>query len=277
MSSRIQGFERDVLTAVWDSKRVWLVHVLMNAVLMVAFFYWTRIPEETGWQFALTVVDAVVIAFLTLWLHSATFDYFGVDSERSFRTSLRRVLGRIPAFLIWTVVFGLVLWYIGQLWDYDEQFGGWVRHLLPSFLRRQFTPRIMFAASHAAVWILYFIFWPIVFLPVGAQVAIKNFRGFLTAAALRPVRELRFWIAYIVCFLIGAYLPFTLAWMVPRKPSPLSAQEWSMALRLGVGYLLLVTAWVVLCAAIMRASDDAEPVVAQSKAAPVLAQPSVHS
>jgi len=275
MSSRVQGFERDTLSAVLDSKRVWVVHVVMNALMMIAFFYWTRIPEETGWQFALTVVGALVIAFLTLCLHSATFDYFGVTSERRFRTSLRRVLGRIPAFLVWAVLFGLVLWYIGQLWDYDEQFGGWVRHLLPSFLRRQITPRTMFTATHAAVWILYFIVWPIVFLPVGAQVATKNFRGFITAAAYRPIREVRFWLAYVVCFLIGAYVPFTLAWMVPRKAAPLSAQEWSMALRLGAGYMLLVTAWVVLAAAIMRASGGEEPITTESKTAPVLAQPSI--
>jgi hypothetical protein len=117
--------------------------------------------------------------------------------------------------------------------------------------------------------------WPIVFLPVGAQVATKNFRGFLSAAGLRPVCELRFWIVYFVCFLIGAYLPFTLAWMLPRKPSPLSAQAWSMALRLGVGYVLLVTAWIVLCAAIMRASGGEEPDTIEPETAPVLPQPSI--
>lgn len=277
MSARMQGFERDTLTAVLDSKRVWLVHIVMNALLMVAFFYWTRIPEETGWQFALTVLSALVIAVLTLWLHSATFDYFSVTSERHFRASLRQVLGRIPAFLVWTVVFGVVLWYIGQLWDYDEQFGGWARHLLPSFLRRMISPRNMFTTSHAVVWILYFIVWPVVCLPVGGQVVTNNFRGFASAAAFRPLCEVRFWLVYIICFVVGAYVPFTLAWMVPRKPSPLSEQTWSMVLRLGFGYLLLVTAWFVLLAAIMRASGGHETGVIESKAAATLAQPSATS
>ena len=53
MSSHMPGFERDTLDVVLSGKRVWLVHVLANALLMIAFFYWTRIPEETGWQFAL--------------------------------------------------------------------------------------------------------------------------------------------------------------------------------------------------------------------------------
>lgn len=90
--------------------------------------------------------------------------------------------------------------------------------------------------------------------------AVKNFRGFWAAAALRPIRRWRFWLAYLVCFVVGAYFPYYLAWMVPRKPSPLSDQTWSMVLRLGFGYLLLVTAWVILCAAVMRASVEPESV-----------------
>ncbi len=254
MNSYMQGFERDTLMAVFNSKRVWLVHLIANALLMIAFFYWTRIPEETGWYVALTLVGGLLIALVTLWLHSATFDYFSVASERCFIRSLRRVVSRIPAFLVWVLIFGVGLWLIGQLWDYDEQIGGWARHLLPLFLRSGVTPRTMFSAAHWMTWFLYFFLWPILLLPVGAQVAAKNFRGFVSAAAFRPIRRWRFWIAYLVCFGIGAYIPFTLAWMVPRKPSTLTDQTWSMALRLGFGYLLLVTAWVILCAAIVRAS-----------------------
>ncbi len=264
MSSRMHGFERDTLNAVLSSKRVWLVHVVANALLMVAFFYWTRIPEETGWQFTLTVVSAIAIAFVTLWLHTATFEYFSVSSEWSFRSSLRRSVARVPAFLAWVLIFGFVLWFLGGFWDLDEQIGGWARHLLPLFLRRQITPRTMFSFSHWTIWFLYFFLWPIVALPFAGQVAVRNFRGFWSGVAFRPVREVRFWMTYLVCFVAGACIPYTLAWMVPRRPSPLSAQAWSMALRLGFGYLLLASAWLVLCAAIMRASGGEEGVVVQS-------------
>jgi len=275
MSSHMQGFERDTWKAVISSKRVWLVHVVLNALLMIAFFYWLRIPEETGWQFTLTVVSGLLIAFVTLWLHSATFDYFSPAGERRFRDSLRRSPIRIPAFLVWAVVFGFGLWLIGQLWGFDEQIGGWARHLLPLFLRRHVTPRSMFSVSHGVVWFLYFVVWPILILPIGGQVALKNWCGFAGKAAFRPIREWRFWILYLVCFVIGAYVPYTLAWMTPTKRSPLSEQTWSMVIRLGIGYLLLVTAWVVLCAAIMRAGEgetttakESEP--ASDKTVPVL-------
>lgn len=273
MSSYMQGFERDTWIAVLSSKRVWLVHVITNALLMIGFFYWTRIPEETGWQFALTLVGGLVIAIVALWLHSATFDYFRLRSGRCFKSSLRRSVARIPAFLMWTIVFGLVLWLIGQLWDYEQQIGGWSRHALPLFLRREIGPRSMISASHWVTWFLYFFLWPILFLPVAGQVAVKNFRGFYGVAALRPVREMRFWLTYLICFVIGAYVPYTLAWVVPRKPSSLSTQEWSMVLRLGLGYLLLVTGWVVLCAAIMRTSGGENVAGEESLPAPAPAMP----
>jgi len=270
MNSLMQGFERDTLMAVVSSKRVWLVHLIANALLMIAFFYWTRIPEETGWYVALTLVGGLLIVLVTLWLHSATFDYFGVASERCFVRSLRRSVARVPAFLVWTLIFGVGLWFIGQLWDYDEQIGGWARHSLPLFLRSGVTPRTMFSTAHWVTWFLYFILGPILLLPIGAQVATKNFRGFVSAAAFRPIRRWRFWIAYMCCFVIGAYVPFTLARMVFSEPSTLADQIWSMALRLGFGYLLLVTAWVMLCAAIMRASGGEEKTADEAEAVQVV-------
>src|SRR5260370_6955054 len=81
MSSHMQGFERDTLAAVLSSKRLWLAHVITNALLMIAFFYWTRIPEETGWQFALTIIGGFPIAFVTLWLPCPPFHYLTLPSE----------------------------------------------------------------------------------------------------------------------------------------------------------------------------------------------------
>jgi len=277
MNSGMKDFERDTLMAVLNNKLIWLMHVVVNALLMIAFFYWTRIPEETNWQFTLTVVGALAIAFVTLWLHSATFVHFSSGTERPFTDSLRSAVSRIPAFLVWTLVFGFVLSLIGQLWDYDQQTGGWIRHLLPLFLRRLTTPRSMFAASHWFTWFVYFFVGPILFLPVGAQVAIKGFRGFVSTVAIRPLREWRFWLTYLVCFLIGAYVPYTLAWMVPTKHSSLSDQTWSMVFRLGFGYLLFVTAWIVLCAAIVRASGEEQQEASRPKPATILPQPSASS
>ena len=269
MNLRMQNFERETLMTFVNGKRVWLVHVFANVALTVAFLYWTRISEESGFQFALNVVSGLLIAFATLWLHSATFDYFHPPREFLFKRCLVRSLGHIPAFLAWSLIFGIGLWLIGQLWGYDEQIGGWIRHLLPGFMRRSVASRSAFSAMSWLMWFLYFFLWPILFLPVGAQVAVSGFRGFLSGDSLRPLRSLRFWVVYCVCFIIGAYVPYTLAWMTPKTPSSLKAQTWSMLVRLGIGYLLLVTAWLIVCAAIMRAIDGEEVADRELKLQPV--------
>jgi len=272
MSSQMQGFERDTLTAVLNSKRVWLTHVIVNLLLMTAFFYWTRIPDETGWQFVLTVLAGLMIVFVILWLHCGTFLYFEPVSQHQWGASLRTSLARVPAFLLWTLIFGLVLWWVGGLWSYGVQAGGYVRHLLPQAMRSAIAPAPAFTAMQWLVLFLQFVLWPILALPVGAQVAAKGFRGFISTAAFRPIREVRYWLTYAVCFVTGAYVPYLLAWMLPRKPSPMSTQTWSMALRLGLGYLLLVTAWLVLCAAIMRASKGGETDAAGTKSETIFSQ-----
>jgi hypothetical protein len=264
-------FVRDVWVTVFNGKRVWLAHVIVNALLLISFFFWTQIPEENAWLFSLTLLSGLVIAFVGLWLHSATFDYFGAISEPSFKVSLRRSVRHVPAFLVWSLIFGLVLWLIGQFWNYDEQLGGWARHLLPSFWRGQVAPGSMISASQWLVWFLYFILWPIVFLPAGGQVATKGFRGFYGASAFRPLRQVRFWIMYLICFVVGACIPYALAWMTPTGASSLSVQTWSMVLRLGFGYLLLVTGWLLLFAAIMRVSDGKEKIAKASDPAPITA------
>jgi hypothetical protein len=252
MNSRMAGFERESLMAVLHSKRIWFVHVIANAGLMASFFYWTRIPDEHGWQFAMTVVVGVLIAFSILWLHSATFEFF---AERgAFTTALKRTLAHVPWFLLWAAIFGAVLWLVGRGWSYDAQTGGWLRHLLPGFLRKSVNPRTTISLASAVIWFAFYVLWPILALPIGGQVASRGLLGFVSTSAFRPIAHLRFWIMYAACFLLGAYIPYKLAWMIPTEPSPLSSQEMSMAIRLGVGYLLLVTAWLVLCAAIVRAS-----------------------
>jgi hypothetical protein len=272
MNPAMAGFERESLMAVVNSKRVWLTHVIANAVLMVAFFYWTRIPDERGWQFAITVVAGVLIAFFTLWLHGATFNYFA--KRDGFTLAFKRSVARVPWFLLWTVIFGAVLWAIGHAWDYDAQTGGWLRHLLPGFARKGSSPKTVISLTSAVIWFLFYFLWPVIALPMGAQTAVRGIRGMFSRTAFRPLRSLHFWMLYAAIFLVCAYVPYKLAWMTPTQASSLNAQTWSMVIRLGVAYLLVVTGWLVLCAAIARATGEAIRAPA-AEAEPISAMPQV--
>jgi hypothetical protein len=165
--------------------------------------------------------------------------------------------------LLWAILFGLVIWLLAQLWDYTAQASGWTRHVLPGFVRNQISPRSMISAASWLLWFVVFFVLPIVFLPIFARIASYGMKGMFTRQAW-PIQEIRFWLTYAVCFVVGAYVPYKLAYMMPTKPSQLSAQTWSMIVRLGVGYLLFITAWIALCAAIARVTADAETVAKQS-------------
>jgi len=261
--------EPNPVTAVLNSKRIWLVHIVANALLFTAFFHWLRISDESAAWFTLSVVAALALTFLLLLLHSATFAYFRMGTESSFVSALRRVMPRLLAFLLWTLIFAGVLWFLGQLWDYTAQAGGWTHHVLPGFARRNVSPRSTITLVSALLWFLFYFVWPILFLPVGVQTATAGLRGLFAKRAWRSIREVRFWVTYAVCFLCSAYIPYKLAWMIPTKASPLLAQEWSMAVRLGIGYLLLVTGWLVLCAEMARVTDDSAPKLTDA-AAPLM-------
>lgn len=258
MKSRMAGFERDTLMAVWNSKRVWLIHVLANALIFAAFFYWLRISDDSGGYVAITVLMGAAIVLCTAWLHSATLNYFyrAHTGSSNLGDAMRATLARVPAFLVWTLIFGYILFVIGGAWEYDAQVGGWSRHVLPLFLRKHVSPRGMTSAFVFLVGLIFYFLVPIVLLPIAAQVSRFNFRGFVGRPlldALRPVRELRFWIVYLLCFVIGMYLPYKLAYIDPKENASLHYQTFSMVVRLGVGYLLSVTAWLVVCSAITRA------------------------
>jgi hypothetical protein len=256
------NIERDSVTAVLQSKRVWLIHVIANGLLFAAFFYWLQIRDETGLWFAVTVVGGLLIVFFTLLLHGATFAYFREGTSSSFMSSLRRVIPRLPWLLVWAIGFGVVLWLLAQMWNYGAQAGGYARHLLPEFMRKQVSPRSTISVTSTLIGFIVFFLWPILFLPVGVTTASMGLRGMFTAQAWRPLRDIHFWITYAVCFLIGAYVPYKLAYMTPTHSSPLTAQTWSMAVRLGVGYLLVVTMWLVVCAAMAYATTDPKRVEA---------------
>lgn len=261
MKSRMAGFEHNTLTAVWNSKRLWIIHALADALLFTVFFYWLRIDDESGFHVAITVLLGAAIILCIMWLHAATLEYFHRahrETSPNFSDAMRAALARVPAFLVWALIFGYVLSIISGAWDYDSQVGGYTRHLLPLFLRKHVSARNMTSAFVAIVFFLFYFLWPIVFLPIGSQVARFNFRGFIgrpLLAALRPLRELRFWAVYIVCFVLGMYVPYLLANVDPRDHASLHYQTTSMIARLGLGYLLLITCWLIVCSAMGRAIE----------------------
>lgn len=178
----------------------WVLHLLLNALLGVLFYQWLGIPDQKLWQVGVTVLSGIFLLLCLLWLHSATFAYFGSDVELggAWRLGLRR----LPLFALWAIACAVVLSVTAQ-WPF--------------------------------VWLVVVA----VLLPL-AGAAVNGL-----PIAWAAYRHWWYWAAALLLLLVGIYLPLKLVGWVPSV-SGFTLQAASFAVRVGVGYLLFVTAWVML-------------------------------
>lgn len=87
--------------------------------------------------------------------------------------------------------------------------------------------------------------WPLVWIAVVAL--LLPLAGFAVngAQALASYKHWWYWVSALVLLVVGVYLPYKLVTWVPGV-SGLTMQTVSLIARAGFGYLLLVTAWLML-------------------------------
>ena len=226
--------------------RLWLLNFVGNAAALAAWYFWLLVPDAHGWQVAGSVLAALCIIVLVVWLRAGTFTYFrlaefrdGGAVWRAFRHSLRHIV----ALAGWAVMLAAVLWFLIWLRTYPPQFGVWLWQRLPESLRfaspRQFT--------QYAEWLLWFIILvivPAVWLPVATTVAATGFEKHVTRS-WRALKRAMYWVWFCVLVLIGVYIPYKLIWWIPNVDD-LRKQAWSMGLRFFAAYSVLITAWIAL-------------------------------
>ncbi len=118
--------------------KLWLLNFLGNAGVLAAWYFWLLVPDAHGWQVAFSLLAAVCIIVLVVWLRAGTFAYFRLAEFRdngavwrAFRHSLRHLV----ALALWAVVLAVVLWFLFWLRTYPPQFGVWLWQKLPESLR----------------------------------------------------------------------------------------------------------------------------------------------
>jgi hypothetical protein len=241
--------------------QLWLLNVVGNAALLAAVYFWLLLPDAHGWQVAGSGLVALVVIFFALWLRTGSFAYFRVAEfretaavGRAFRHSLRHMI----ALALWFIPFAVLIWWVFSLQKYAPQFGVWIWQKVP--LLRIGSPRLIFHLADGLLWIvliLFVAFW----LPVASTVAAAGFNITRMARSLRVLRRVPYWGWFFVLVVIGAYIPCKLIWWIPAL-SDLRHQAWSMGLRFGVAYLILVSAFVALLLVIGEKveQEDPEPV-----------------
>lgn len=234
--------ERDALMAVFAKWRIWLANVLGGAGLLAAAYGWFWMPDEKTWHLAVSAVAALAITAACIWLTSITVAALGGAPARFGRCAMW-----LAALSVWV---GLAGW----MGAYAPRHAAWLASLLTMLVRRPVSP--------AALAPVAGFFWTAL-LWAGVIALVP-----LVSGAVTPLGSLRYWLGAAVGVVVGFWLPWRLFLWAPGFEG-FSVQVASVAIRLAIAWMVMVTAWLWLVAltahhpprVIIRASDrrlDAE-------------------
>jgi len=214
-------------------RRLGLVHLPANALLLWLGYEWLGVGESTGMRLAWSVIDALAIVALACWLYGATFVFFRTPAEErklneAFRTALRHLAPLVLMALVVLAVYGGLEWAKGAV-----------------KLRKP-------AAFLAGLWILRWIVLPVGLLPMFSGIAARGWRGI---GEFTWRWNWRAWLAVPALLALGLMLPPVVIDWVPRAGG-FAMEMVSFSLRAGFAYLLFVGAWVALAAFGARAVNS---------------------
>lgn len=240
-----------VLGAVWQNKRLWLLHLFGGALLLLLGYAWLWIPDEKVWELIGTVLLGAVILVAVLWIEGGTlafFRQFHAGGKGNLWPSFHAVLRRLPALAVWTAILLFFLWLIGLSEDHLDSWGGALASWMTMTVRYPVHPRGLVRILETLQWLVAWGLLPLLLLPLAEIAASASWRAFGGAglrAAAKRVWSWRYWLIFAVLFLVGAYLPERVVLWVPEA-SRMATQSTSLAIRFVIAYVLAVSVGLVL-------------------------------
>jgi hypothetical protein len=222
--------------------RLWIVlQFVVTLLLFAAGLGWTRLPDGHAWQVGLTLLIPVVLAICALELQAGTVRKLA-DGD-----GLRvKLLWGAASMLVW-VALGFAAWLILD-WC-DDKIPLWSGYLNSKFSAR--ARATTFTYDHIAHWLTmleWFIRWivlPAKLVPYAACSAQWGWR-IPWRKVIRFLWNWRWWGGVVVAAFVGVWLP---AQFFSKQPhGTVSAQVWSVILKLAATYVLAVGSWVLLLA-----------------------------
>jgi hypothetical protein len=220
--------------------RLWIVlQFVLTLVLILAGLAWTRLPDKHIWQVALSLFIPLLLAICALELQAATVRAFADNDGKR----VKLVWGAVT-LLVWIAV-GAAFWAFLD-WC-DDQFPLWAGYLNSRFSAH--ARATVFTYAHIvrwltiAEWILRWIVLPAKLIPYGAASSQWGWR-IPWRRILRILWNWRWWLAVVLASLVAVYLPGKFFSIEPK--GSVSAQVWSVTLKVLVTYILAVGTWVLL-------------------------------
>jgi hypothetical protein len=233
--------------------RRWIVlQFVLTPALVLAGIAWTRLPDKHLWQVALDLLIPLLLIICALELQAATVRAFaGNDGRR-----VKLVWGAVT-LLVW-IAIGAAFWTFLD-W-YDDQIPVWAGYL--NSKTSAHARAVVFTFAHIvrwltmAEWILRWIVLPGKLIVLGAASAQWGWR-LPVRRIYRILLSARWWVAVILAALVGVLLPSRFFIGLPH--GSVSAQVWTVVLKLAAVYLLAVGTWVLLLAWVATLFDRQNP------------------
>lgn len=218
--------------------RLVLLHLVINAAVLVAASFWMLIPDAHVWELLLAGLSALAILFFFLWLHSGTLAYAADPVPEKFRDAFSPRASRILWLLVGLAVLFALMYVVSGWTDSSVQVSGYAYSKAPTWLRP-----VSGSSGYATIlqYILAILFWyvlPAVLLPIIAcPIAGTSFlRGF------RTLGRWQYWLTMAVLALVGIGLTSLILGWTPGKT--LNEQTVSLIIRLALVYVIATAAWL---------------------------------
>lgn len=221
---------------------VWIVAQFVGMVILIALgLAWTRLPDKTGLEVALTLVTPLLLLAAALWLQAGTMRSLLATEEGRVR-----VVSGALTLLVW-LALGWVAWWLLDLCD--DQISDWA-----SYLNSKVSANgraTVFTYAHLvhwftiAEWVLRWIVVPGKLIPYAVASAQWGNR-LPWRKLIRMMFSWRWWPAVVVASLVGVLWPGTFFDALPH--GTVSHQVSAVALKLTVAYALAIACWIVLLA-----------------------------
>ena len=223
---------------------LWLLHLVGNALLLWLGYYWLGVGESDAAHLlgsALIVLGGVCAA---LWIHGTALVYFDRDTGYSLSRAMGRA-GRSLVPLLFVVVCAAVIYgLLAYVYDKFEHNAFLIGSYATMRTRKPVQPEKVLCWYHILIWVLRWLVVPAFLFPLTAAVARSGWAGF-RFRSLRRSRSPLYWIEVCVLLLLAITVPLHLINWIPEF-SKFTMQMVSFTGRIGLSYLLLVTALLLL-------------------------------
>jgi hypothetical protein len=222
--------------------RRWIVlQFVLTPVLILAGIAWTRLPDKHLWQVALDLLLPLLLVVCALELEAATVRAFADNDGRR----VKLVWGAVT-LLVW-IAIGAAFWvFLDWCDDQIPLWAGYLNSKASAHARATiFTYAHLVRWFTIAAWILRWIILPGKLIVLGAASAQWGWR-LPVRRTYRILLSGRWWLAVVLAALVGVLLPGRLFVSLPH--GTVSAQVWTVVLKLTAAYVLAVGTWVLLLA-----------------------------